>query len=579
VDARPECQSAAEEARVATPAVLYAAKSTEDVHGSIPTQLADGRELAEREGLDVVDELSDEAASAYKGDRGAGLARALEQAEDHARVSGEAVLIVQHSDRLARGDGRQAKHLVEYALWAIKANVRILSVQDPQTFGDLLYAVVTGQRNHEDSARKGKATAAGHRRRFQAGKRLGSPIPDGYRLDPVLDEDGRPMVGRDGRAVRDVALDPARAPLWRRIFDMVEHGHTCGEVRETLNADGIRKQRGGAWRTRDIRRGILNDWYCGRARAYGETIDDDHPALIEPERWERIAAMIRTDERASKGGRPPIAEADDYLLRGIASCMRCESSLYTRRLASGRQYVCRSVRESTGCDANYIPAASVEQAVLDHLDSFIANVRGWLEQRTAQSAAERDRFAELVDGQRRELRKLERRVEGAHAQYERLLEAGDDELADAALGKAIGFEAERDHVTLVIFGAEAQLAEWPAPDVDEALDIYTELQNAVSGRVDGSKTLQQLRATLRAVLAYAHLDYRAGELFGEFGLRPSDDVLAGRLPFGIQVTPGGAVGAFSDDGSHRGFELQGAPEPTWVRELGEPKQEEPNTTC
>src|SRR3954451_17425020 len=103
--------------------VIYAAKSTEDRHGSIPTQLEDCRALAERDGLEVVGEYSDEAASAFKGDRGPGLARAVAHAEREG-----CALIVQHSDRLARGDARRARHLVEYALWAIKAGVTIHSV-------------------------------------------------------------------------------------------------------------------------------------------------------------------------------------------------------------------------------------------------------------------------------------------------------------------------------------------------------------------------------------------------------------------------------------------------------------------
>src|SRR5690349_10020515 len=107
----------------ATPAVIYGAKSTEDTHGSIPTQLADARELAEREGYEVVAEYNDEAASAYSGNRGDGLAAAMAKCEALVAERGEAVLIVQHSDRLARGDGRKSKHLVEYALWAIKADV------------------------------------------------------------------------------------------------------------------------------------------------------------------------------------------------------------------------------------------------------------------------------------------------------------------------------------------------------------------------------------------------------------------------------------------------------------------------
>jgi hypothetical protein len=45
-----------------SPAVIYAAKSTADVHGSIPAQLVDCRTRAEREGWRVVREFSDEAA-------------------------------------------------------------------------------------------------------------------------------------------------------------------------------------------------------------------------------------------------------------------------------------------------------------------------------------------------------------------------------------------------------------------------------------------------------------------------------------------------------------------------------------
>jgi hypothetical protein len=45
-------------------AVIYAAKSTKDPHGSIPTQIADCEAMAEREGWLVAAIHSDEAKSA-----------------------------------------------------------------------------------------------------------------------------------------------------------------------------------------------------------------------------------------------------------------------------------------------------------------------------------------------------------------------------------------------------------------------------------------------------------------------------------------------------------------------------------
>jgi hypothetical protein len=97
--------------------VLYAARSTEDRRGSIPGQLADCREAIQSASDRVlVGEYSDEACSAYTGDRGPELVDAMRHAEELAREHGTAELWTQHSDRLARGDGRTARHAVEIAL-------------------------------------------------------------------------------------------------------------------------------------------------------------------------------------------------------------------------------------------------------------------------------------------------------------------------------------------------------------------------------------------------------------------------------------------------------------------------------
>ena len=160
-----------------TRAVIYAAKSTEDKRGSIKTQFADCKEMAEGEGWEVVATYEDEKKSGWSGDRGPGLVAAMEHAE---RVA-PCVLVVQHSDRLARGDAKQARHLVEIALWAIKNEVTIRSVQD-DLFADprmaLVMAANQGQRNTEDSTRKAEGTKRGIKRRKEKGKPFG-PVPLG----------------------------------------------------------------------------------------------------------------------------------------------------------------------------------------------------------------------------------------------------------------------------------------------------------------------------------------------------------------------------------------------------------------
>src|SRR3954467_11320059 len=90
-----------------TPAVHYAAKSTQDRHLSIPTQFEECREKSAKEGWTIAtgDEFYDEGFSAYSGNRGNGLARAKARAIELARVHGRCLLVAQAADRFARGSG------------------------------------------------------------------------------------------------------------------------------------------------------------------------------------------------------------------------------------------------------------------------------------------------------------------------------------------------------------------------------------------------------------------------------------------------------------------------------------------
>jgi DNA invertase Pin-like site-specific DNA recombinase len=88
---------------------------------------------------------------------------------------GAAELWVQHSGRLARGDGLAADHLAEVFFEMRRAGVTLRSVEDNSTFTNPMLVAAIGERNREDSARKSAATRAGKRRRWQSGKAVGGP--------------------------------------------------------------------------------------------------------------------------------------------------------------------------------------------------------------------------------------------------------------------------------------------------------------------------------------------------------------------------------------------------------------------
>jgi hypothetical protein len=361
--------------------VVYAAKSTEDRRGSIPDQLAECRGALDGEpGRTLTAEYTDEAFSAFKRNRGPGLLDAMEHTERLAREHGIAELWAQHSDRLARGDGKSARHAVEIALWALKNDVKVRTVQDPDTFRDLLYAVVTGQRNHEDSRRKGLAIAAGRRRAAARGESLGHR-PDGYLAVVEIDE--------DGAVHKRTVMDPRRRPVIEMIFGLALRGGHVTAIAWALNEAGwlTKPLFGGsdpkawtAWRVKGV---LRNPRYAGLSVVKGEVLARGQwPAYITPHQHERL--------RGGSRGLPMSPHRETYLLARLATCGRCGSSLRARTQQTrkdgtiDRRYACTSHLQDchpARCRAPRVPADVVEAMFVASLRTLLVGVdRGEREQ-------------------------------------------------------------------------------------------------------------------------------------------------------------------------------------------------------
>jgi site-specific DNA recombinase len=491
------------------PAVLYAAKSTEDRHGSIPDQLADSRTLAERDGLTVVGEYSDEAASAYRGNRGDGLAQAMRHAEQEG-----AALIVQHSDRLARGDGAQAQHLVELVLWARKAGVTLRSVQDPQTFDGmgLVYAALMGDRNHEDSARKSASVRDGlKRRRDDRGLALGA-IPLGYRAEHVV-VDGQPTTRR--------VVDDEGAGLYERIVRETERGMGTGQIARRLNAEGKRTRRGKPFTARAVRSILVNEAYVGG--------DSGYPALITRERWEAVQARLSSTDptavAARKGGRPPVKTT--RALAGVAFCGHCGSRMYVRYGRHDRAYYACGSKLKTGlCDALSVRADAAESNVLLHVTTVLGEqLADWLAERAAEHETRRHALENAAERDRAHLRELRRTLDRAVEQHRRLL-ADEPALADSALRQVATIEADVHAAETAVGDAEARAAEFALPpDQRAAFDHLKYLAALVAGRLqEANGDAEAINAVLRAALEGVWLRVDGGVLHA--AMRASSGVWA-----------------------------------------------------
>jgi site-specific DNA recombinase len=473
-------------------AVAYAAKSTADEHGSIPTQLADCRALAEREGLKVVETYQDESASAYSGDRGQGLAEALAHAE---RIKG--VLIVQHTDRLARGDAVNARHLIEIYLQALKAGFKLRSVQDDSTCDNLVMAAVMGERNTEDSRRKSLAVQAGKRRAWERGELSGAPTPDGYeRLSKT-----------------ELRQDPDRQEIIRLMGELADQGWGDPSIARELNRRGHRTKGGGAWTRRRIQDLLSNQIYYGgipwRRGKPDEEVnwETSFPSYWSQQDLERRRRGYEHRDLAKGSDRSPGHPNVNHALAGLATCggcrekMRPVTSTYRRKDGSRkRTYNCRHVQDGTGlCHEPPVDAELIDNHVVNELQRYLGDFEAWRDQLTSGYASERQRLEREVSNALGSCEEQELACERA----DRLGSvATTDSEAKAALRIAAKAHEELERRRRRLDATQHALDEVPSEaPADAMLDFYNALGEAVRGRLEAAHTLARVNDALRDIFS------------------------------------------------------------------------------
>jgi DNA invertase Pin-like site-specific DNA recombinase len=491
-------------------AIIYAAKSTKDPKGSIPTQLADCRKLAEDEGHPVAAEYQDEAKSAYHGSRGDGLARARAHAERIAADKGACVLIVQHSDRLARGDGKQAKHLLHYALWAVEHGITIRSKQDPGTFEldneyGLVMAALGGTRNNVDSTRKSSSIKDGYRRTVERGEWRGGILPGGYEVVREVDE--------RGKVKRWITKHAEDEPHYDLIWRLAEQGASMQRISLELGRAGAltrpvraRIERGGReveyqprpFTTNRVQQVLNNPFYAGMQTYRGERYEGDWPTYVDIETFERLKA--ERDKRSGGGtkrgrGRPP----EGYLLSGIARCAACGGTMQGVKDASRvRHYVCRNRREydpahEHHCDAPILDAAAVDEVVVVGIEHLLGDAATLLAQLESGQRAEREHLKREAASAAEAAKAGEHAAERATAEF---AGATDDE--DRALLKDAA-KLKRDEAARARTRADAALDALNDGQADaDPAAAATALRERLSRKVEeAGKDVKVLNAALR----------------------------------------------------------------------------------
>lgn len=467
------------------PAVLYAAKSTEDKHGSIPDQLIKNRQLADGEGWAIADEFSDEGFSAYSGNRGPDLEKAKALAIELAEQHGECFLVALHSDRVARGAGDApgaADHLVEVVAHLRRHGVRLRTVEDDFFADDrigLLMAAVQGQRNSEDSRRKSESVSAGLRRRAEERGMFTGPLPYGY--DWKKDDEGNGLL----------VVVPAEAEIIRRIFTEYVAGRSMTAIAQSLQRDHIKTKKGATWRQAQISGIIRNPVYIGKVKNNGDFFGGLHDPIIDMALWDRATQLIAAMPKR-RGRRP---KNDIYLFtRGFLRCGVCGDAMSPRTKGNYESYVCNG--RIHGCKTGAVRRRDIDEGVLAHFEQTALDVDGTREQIVAAMDRKVAEAKALLIAAEREAQQAATRLAKVKRDYTHgdLTAADWRELRDELGPEAEAAEAEAKRLREQLAEAESGAAIGDAEA--EIVEQLAQIRAAVAGQISAPANVEAVRAAL-----------------------------------------------------------------------------------
>jgi site-specific DNA recombinase len=466
------------------PAVLYAAKSTEDKHGSIPDQLAKTRRLSDGEDWRMAGEFTDEGFSAYSGNRGPGLEEAKDAAIELAVKHGECLLVALHSDRVARGAGDApgaADHLVEVVAHLRRHGVRLRTVEDDFFADDrigLLMAAVQGQRNTEDSRRKAESVRAGMKRRAERGMFSG-PRPYGYEY--AKDESG-------------LMINTAEAEIVRRIFAEYCAGRSLSEISRGLHRDKVSTKTGSHWRQSTVSGIVRNPVYIGKVTYRKKALDGVHQPIISLDVWERTTRLVASTP--TKAGRPTKAKRHLFT-GGFLRCGTCGEAMVPRtRPESGYEFYECNGRKLHDCKTGAIRRADIDSGVLAHFEQTSLDVdatRKTFIEATNRRAAESRALLETAETEERKaatrLVKVKRDYTHGELTPSEWRELRNELEPEATAAKA---EVERLHDQVALAAGDAALGDAEA----EVLEQLAHIRSAVAGEVAEAADTDAVRAAL-----------------------------------------------------------------------------------
>ncbi len=344
-----------------TPVALYARVSSDrqDVDNSVAAQLRALRDYAAKNGYMVFHEYVDEAESGRVADRPE-FRKMLDEAAKPKAPFKE--ILVWKFSRFTR----KREHAVLLKSQLRRKGIRVVSIteqaEDSAT-GRLMEGIIETIDEYY-SENLATEVVRGMREAASRGFWMGSSVPYGY---------GRLMVQDGAKKRARLEIDPATAPIVKRIFDMSEAGSGLVDITRVLNDDGIASPGGKLWGNTGVHKVLVNEAYTGtliwgtnaKDGADPVRVEKAFPAIISKTQFQRVGRQLR--RRAPKV-KHPRRVGSSFLLSGMVKCKTCKRALTGAYSKSGQfpYYVCQSIskRGKEACKTPRLAARKFEEKVV-----------------------------------------------------------------------------------------------------------------------------------------------------------------------------------------------------------------------
>lgn len=173
-------------------------------------------------------------------------------------------------------------------------------------------------------------------------------------------------TGPVAKPIKDIELDPIRAPYIPKIYEMRSTGMSYGAIVRQVNADGLTSKQGKPITKANIERILHNPFYYGQMQFNGKLYPHKYPPLITKNLYDKCQHI-----REKRQGHRTAYKSIPFIFSDVLKCPDCGCSIGCYVSKNNVYLKCTRAKKHVTC--NNVNVA--ERLILPQLDEALASVR------------------------------------------------------------------------------------------------------------------------------------------------------------------------------------------------------------